>query len=217
MFQFRRFPSCTYGFSTRYTSFTCVDCSIRKSTYRCPLTAPRGLSQFVASFFGSQCQGIPLALFVAWPCVLLGSFKTRLLQRLALWNCRFRFKILVFEYFRISSLYLLSLYSVFNVHRNKILTDLVLLSLTAVKLFRLISQALVEMNGIEPMTPCLQSRCSPSWATPPYSLSNTRLYLAVLAHILLRFLFTGPSKLNNDCKNELRNWPWMLNQSVSSD
>ena len=116
MFQFRRFPSCTYGFSTRYTSFTCVDCSIRKSTDRCPLTAPRGLSQLVASFFGSQCQGIPLALFVAWPCDLLGSFKTRLLQRLALWNCRFRFKILVFEYFRISSLYLLSLYSVFNVH-----------------------------------------------------------------------------------------------------
>ena len=119
MFQFRRFPSCTYGFSTRYTSFTCVDCSIRKSTDRCPLTAPHSLSQLVASFFGSQCQGIPLALFVAWPCVLLGSFKTRLLQRLALWNCRFRFKILVFQYFRISSLYLLSLYSVFNVHSNK--------------------------------------------------------------------------------------------------
>ena len=153
MFQFRRFPSCTYGFSTRYTSFTCVDCSIRKSTDRCPLTAPRGLSQLVASFFGSQCQGIPLALFVAWPCDLLGSFKTRLLQRLALWNCRFRFKILVFEYFRISSLYLLSLYSVFNVHCS-------------------VSWALVEMNGIEPMTPCLQSRCSPSWATPPYSFQN---------------------------------------------
>ena len=26
---------------------------------------------------------------------------------------------------------------------------------------------LVEMMGIEPMTPCLQGRCSPSWATPP--------------------------------------------------
>ena len=25
----------------------------------------------------------------------------------------------------------------------------------------------VEMMGIEPMTPCLQGRCSPSWATPP--------------------------------------------------
>ncbi len=29
------------------------------------LTAPRGFSQLVASFFGSQCQGIPLAPFVA--------------------------------------------------------------------------------------------------------------------------------------------------------
>ena len=27
---------------------------------------------------------------------------------------------------------------------------------------------LVEMMGFEPMTPCLQGRCSPSWATPPY-------------------------------------------------
>ena len=26
---------------------------------------------------------------------------------------------------------------------------------------------LVEMMGFEPMTPCLQGRCSPSWATPP--------------------------------------------------
>ena len=30
---------------------------------------------------------------------------------------------------------------------------------------------LVEMMGIEPMTPCLQGRCSPSWATPPYGVS----------------------------------------------
>ena len=27
---------------------------------------------------------------------------------------------------------------------------------------------LVEIIGIEPMTPCLQSRCSPSWAIPPW-------------------------------------------------
>ena len=26
---------------------------------------------------------------------------------------------------------------------------------------------LVEMSGLEPPTPCLQSRCSPSWATSP--------------------------------------------------
>ena len=112
MFQFRRFPSYTYGFSAWYMSFTHVDCSIRKSMDRCPLTAPHSLSQLVASFFGSQCQGIPLALFVAWPCVLLGSQKLVSLQRLALWNCRFRF----LNVFTFSSLYLLSLYSVFNVH-----------------------------------------------------------------------------------------------------
>ena len=46
------------------------DCSIRKSADRCLHTAPRSLSQLIASFIGSQCQGIPLALFVAWPCVL---------------------------------------------------------------------------------------------------------------------------------------------------
>ena len=30
-------------------------------------------------------------------------------------------------------------------------------------------QFLVEDDGIEPTTPCLQSRCSPSWANPPIS------------------------------------------------
>ena len=29
-------------------------------------------------------------------------------------------------------------------------------------------ERLVEMMGFEPMTPCLQGRCSPNWATPPY-------------------------------------------------
>ena len=29
---------------------------------------------------------------------------------------------------------------------------------------------MVEMRRIELLTPCLQGRCSPSWATPPYSL-----------------------------------------------
>ena len=33
--------------------------------YRWIFAPPRGLSQLVTSFFGSQCQGIPLALFLA--------------------------------------------------------------------------------------------------------------------------------------------------------
>ena len=32
---------------------------------KCLLSANRGFSQIAASFFGSQCQGIPLALFLA--------------------------------------------------------------------------------------------------------------------------------------------------------
>ena len=43
---------------------------IRKSTDQSLLSATRGLSQIAASFVGSWCQGIPLALFVAWPLSL---------------------------------------------------------------------------------------------------------------------------------------------------
>ena len=40
---------------------------IRKSTDLWIFAPPRGLSQLVTSFIGSWCQGIPLALFLAWP------------------------------------------------------------------------------------------------------------------------------------------------------
>ena len=46
--------------------------------------------------------------------------------------------------------------------------------------------AVVEMMGFEPMTPCLQGRCSPSWATPPYFMG------------LCCFSLKDPSKLNNE-------------------
>ena len=40
---------------------------------------------------------------------------------------------------------------------------------------------LVERIGIEPMTPCLQSRCSPSWANAPFdfALANSKNWLLV--------------------------------------
>ncbi len=41
------------------------DCSIRKSADRSLLTAPRSISVLAPSFFGSQCQGILPAHFVA--------------------------------------------------------------------------------------------------------------------------------------------------------
>ena len=42
----------------------------------------------------------------------------------------------------------------------------------------------VEMRRIELLTPCLQGRCSPSWATPPYEIDSC-------------FKGIAPSKLNN--------------------
>ena len=51
---------------------------------------------------------------------------------------------------------------------------------------------LVEMMGFEPMTPCLQGRCSPSWATPPY--------LRVCSFSMInnnRYVVSDPWKLNN--------------------
>ena len=47
--------------------FAHLDCSIRKSADQCVLTTPRSLSQLITSFFGSQCQGIRPALFLALP------------------------------------------------------------------------------------------------------------------------------------------------------
>ena len=40
---------------------------IRKSPDHSLCAAPRSLSQLVTSFIGSWCQGIPLALLLAWP------------------------------------------------------------------------------------------------------------------------------------------------------
>ena len=40
---------------------------IRKSPDQRIFAPPRSLSQLVTSFVGSWCQGIPLALFIAWP------------------------------------------------------------------------------------------------------------------------------------------------------
>ena len=44
---------------------------IRKSAGRWIFPPRRGLSQVIASFIGSQCQGIHLTLFFAWTAVLL--------------------------------------------------------------------------------------------------------------------------------------------------
>ena len=55
------------------------------------------------------------------------------------------------------------------------------------------SSLLVEMRRIELLTPCLQSRCSPSWATPPCS-GFPRFFKLLFADTLSPWV---SSKLNN--------------------
>ena len=47
---------------------------IRKSAGQSLFPTHRSLSQVIASFIGSQCQGIHLTLFFAWTAVLLFSY-----------------------------------------------------------------------------------------------------------------------------------------------
>ena len=46
--------------------YLAVGFPIRKSPDLCSFAAPRSLSQLITSFIGSWCQGIPLALLLAW-------------------------------------------------------------------------------------------------------------------------------------------------------
>ena len=73
MFQFPSFPSCTYVFSTWSQALRLRGSPIRTSADRGLFAAPRSLSQLVASFVGSWCQGIHLMLFIAWTSFVLFS------------------------------------------------------------------------------------------------------------------------------------------------
>ena len=57
-------PRIPIWFSIRYLT---VGFPIRKSPDQSSFATPRSLSQLITSFIGSWCQGIPLALFLAWP------------------------------------------------------------------------------------------------------------------------------------------------------
>ncbi len=225
MFQFGGFPSCTYWFSTGSTVLHRRGFPIRRSSGHSLFPAHRGLSQVVASFFGSWCQGIHLMLFFAWTARLIHSslrFAYCLSSQIIVLGCELHKKTILFlnstifhplfrvfgkivfilsdnPYFwkdlLISKLKNLSiqlsvrfflLYSVFNerllvrsirgalVGPSGLEPPTSCLSGTRSNLLSyepiscsLVFHLLVEMMGFEPMTPCLQGRCSPSWATPP--------------------------------------------------
>ena len=84
---------------------------------------------------------------------------------------------------------------------------------------------LVEMMGFEPMTPCLQGRCSPNWATPPFGVlyfaSGTLVRFPMCWHrpifpcSLPQSIF-GTAKLNFCVRNGNR-WTLCVNNTNSSE
>ena len=134
MFQFRQFPTYTYVFSVCYMDILHVGFPIQKSADQRIFAPPRSLSQLITSFFGSQCQGIRPAPFLAWPFSLLffdSSFA----------NKSFR-KIVDLSKIIYLLLSLRSHYSVFKVHRN----------LATVSLPYYIQIKMVGSSGLEPPT-----------------------------------------------------------------
>ena len=86
MFQFGGFPSVHYVFMYGSMVLHHGGFPIRKSAGQRLFPTNRSLSQVVASFFGSRCQGIHLMLFFAWTASLVFSFKTSLLHCLSFAN-----------------------------------------------------------------------------------------------------------------------------------
>ena len=199
MFQFGRFPTYTYVFSIRSMILHHGGFPIRKSTDRSLFAAPRSLSQLVTSFIGSWCQGIPLALLLAWPCrtafQLLSSI--RIMQASVWLHCSF---VTLNSYIKSPQKFVLCYLSVacsqflacFTVQFSRCRFSVLFqeqIEMFFAEHFNLsLTLKMVEIIGIEPMTPCLQGRCSPSWAIPPY-----------LRHI--------PSKLNNVTSTHQKFWP----------
>ena len=74
MFQFPEFPSICYGFTYGCMESVHTGLPIQRSSARRSCAPPRGLSQLITSFIGSQCQGIrPAPFLLDRPCPPVAS------------------------------------------------------------------------------------------------------------------------------------------------
>ena len=156
-----------------------MDCSIRISAGLCSLTTHRSFSQLTTSFFGSQCQGIRPALFLALPFVFSEfSILCSLFYPIPNFLKIVSFHLIVFLHtflIQFSRCLFLCTFSGTDVRRYFPIFSYLLLMvgtsglepptsrLSGVRSNHLsYAPSLVEMRRIELLTPCLQSRCSPS-------------------------------------------------------
>ena len=160
-----------------------ADCSIRTSPDQSLFATPRSFSQLTTSFVGSQCQGIRPAPFVAWPYSGIMLCSPTKESFVFIWNCShftpltflfIKVNVVSFDLLHFAFTFLFSFQStLLQLSSQRIVVGSSGLEPPTSRLSGVRSNHLsyepimVEMNRIELSTPCLQSRCSPSWATPP--------------------------------------------------
>ena len=154
MFQFAGFASRGYSISPRDTA-EAVGCPIRKFPAQSLLAAPRDLSQRATSFIASQCQGIPRMPFSR----LSRGFRARARARRV--NPRYSARRTLAPPPVAGRLRAGPTPDLFTMSKRRAARaagprGAEWLSSRAVS-----RAAVVEANGIEPMTSCLQSRRSP--------------------------------------------------------
>ena len=187
MFQFGGFPPHGYGFTLRYRRITPVGFPIQISADHLVFANPRRFSQLITSFFGSQCLGIHPVLFSlnhsrispgeTLACVSL-SFSLRMSPPAAsdvlLFDCNMRFS----RYDTDSRRYPISApktkllapgskgTEILSMPlRHSIFPPLLAFHFQSFRkgAFQKTNDAgPVEIKGFEPLTPCLQGRCSPN-------------------------------------------------------
>ena len=142
MFQF---PAYALRNQAECRGFTPAGCPIRRPADQRPFAPTRGLSQLTTSFIACESQGIPRAPFLSFPARALGAaaFRAACTSRNSLPRKGKR-----------GNAACLILDSLLSYLRSFTLVSVCQRSP------RRSSAAHVENNGFEPLTPCLQSRCS---------------------------------------------------------
>ena len=142
MFQF---PAYALRNQAECRGFTPAGCPIRRPADQRPFAPTRGLSQLTTSFIACESHGIPRAPFLSFPARALGAaaFRAACTSRNSLPRKGKR-----------GNAACLILDSLLSYLRSFTLVSVCQRSP------RRSSAAHVENNGFEPLTPCLQSRCS---------------------------------------------------------
>ena len=79
---------------------------------------------------------------------------------------------------------------------NLLIHNLILYSVFKVQYFGLVKIQMVENKGLEPLTPCVQGRCSPSWANSPKMLVFCSVCCVVAPSLVSYIPKYAPSSLS---------------------